>query len=162
MNFQAGDQVVHAAYGPGQVKAIEERTFNNATTLYYMVQAADLIVWVPANENSASRLRPLTSKDRFKELFRILSEPVETLPDDRRQRNLQLLKMLENGQVESLFKIIRDLSAYRRAHAWNEYDSAMMKRTIAKLVSEWSASMCMSKREAEAELRSLLNGNKKG
>lgn len=162
MNFRTGDQVMHSTYGLGQVQAIEERTVNNTTALYYMVRAADLTIWVPADENVASRLRPPTDEARFRELLLLLSGPAEPLPDDRRQRNLQLLAMLEDGQAESLCKVIRDLSAYRQSHAWNDYDSALMKRAIRKLVSEWSVSLSVPPREAEAELHRLLGANRKG
>ncbi len=162
MDFRTGDQVIHSTYGLGQVQAIEERTVNNTTALYYMVQAADLTIWVPADENVARRLRRPTDEARFRELLLLLSGPAEPLPDDRRQRNTQLLEILEDGQVESLCKVIRDLSAYQHTHAWNDYDSALMKRAIRKLVSEWSVSLSVPVREAETELNHLLNANRKG
>jgi len=162
MDFRTGDQVMHSTYGLGQVQAIEERTVNNTTALYYMVRAADLTIWVPADENVTSRLRRPTGEARFRELLLLLSGPAEPLPDDRRQRNIELLEMLEDGQAESLCKVIRDLSAYRRAHAWNDYYSALMIRAIRKLVSEWSVSLSVPAREAETELHHLLGANRKG
>ena len=46
MNFQTGDRVMHSTYGLGHVQAIEKRTVDDTTTLYYMVQTADLTIWV--------------------------------------------------------------------------------------------------------------------
>jgi RNA polymerase-interacting CarD/CdnL/TRCF family regulator len=126
MEFHAGDRVVHRAHGLGQVMAIEERVFNNKTAVYYMVQAADL------------------------------TTPPETLPEDRRQRNLHLHAMLADGQAESLCRVIRDLAAYRHTRSWSEYDSALMKRTQKALISEWSFTFGISDHEAESELQRAL------
>ncbi len=157
MEFQAGDRVVHRAHGLGQVMAIEERVFNNKTAVYYMVQAADLTTWIPVDDQLPTRLRPPTSVAGFQKLISILSGPPETLPEDRRQRNLHLHAMLEDGQAESLCRVIRDLAAYRHTRSWSEYDSALMKRTQKALISEWSFTFGISDHEAETELQRALS-----
>lgn len=157
MDFQIGDRVVHCTYGLGQVLAIEERSFNNSPVLYYMIQAADLTIWVPADENLKKRLRLPTSENGFRKLFSILSAPAEGLPDDRRQRNLHLLEMLKDGGAESLCKVIRELAAYRRSRYWSEYDNTLMNRAQRALIGEWSFTLSITPREAEAELHRLLS-----
>jgi CarD family transcriptional regulator len=156
MDFQTGDRVVHCTHGLGKVLAIEKRTFNNRTSLYYMIEVADLTVWVPADENLKNRLRPPTSKPRFRELLSILSSPADELPSDHRQRGLLLMGMLKDGQADTLCKVIRDLSAYRRDRSWNEYDNALMKRMQKALIGEWSFALSVTPQDAEAELHRLL------
>jgi RNA polymerase-interacting CarD/CdnL/TRCF family regulator len=161
MNFQTGDTVMHSTYGLGQVQAIEERTVDNVTTLYYMVQTANLTLWVPADENMKNRLHYPTGESKFRKTLTILSSPAEPLPDDRRRRNIQLLDLLNDGGVESLCKVIRDLTAFRHSHSWNDYDGALMKRAIKTLVGEWSVSLSVSLHEAEMELHRLLEPEQK-
>jgi len=156
MDFNTGDRVMHTTHGLGRVLGIEERTLNDNTAVYYMIQVADLTIWVPADENLKNRLRLPTSEVGLRKSLSILSSPAEKLPDDRRQRNLQLQEMLKDGRFESLCKVIRDLTAYRKNHAWNDYDSALMKRSINKLVGEWSASLSIAPNDAERELHHLL------
>ena len=60
-------------------------------------------------------------------------------------------ELLNDGGIESLCKVIRDLTAYRRANSWNDYDSALMKRASKALIGEWSASLSVSPRDAEME-----------
>jgi RNA polymerase-interacting CarD/CdnL/TRCF family regulator len=156
VNFQTGDMVMHSTYGLGCVQAIEERTVESTTTLYYMVQTADLTLWVPADEKIKSRLRYPTSASKFKEMLNILSSPAEPLPDDRRQRNVLLQELLNGGGIESLCKVIRDLTAFRHTHSWNDYDGGLMKRATKSLVSEWSVSLSVPLREAEMDLHRLL------
>lgn len=157
MSFKIGDRVVHCTHGLGQVLAIEERTFNDRNILYYMIQIADLTIWVPADENIKTRLRPPTSHSDFKKLLAILSSPAEALPTDRRLRTISLQERLGDGMIESLCKVIRDLSAYRHTRTWNEYDNAMMKRAQKTLIGEWSFSLSVTPQQAELELQRLLS-----
>lgn len=157
MDFEIGDQVVHCTHGLGQVLAIEERAISNHSSLYYMVQVADLSIWVPANEDLKNRLRFPTSRSVLVKALALLSGPAEALPEDRRQRSLQLQEMLKDGKTESLCRVIRDLSAFRRVHQWNDHDSEMIKRVEKRLVREWSYILSIPPAEAEAQLHRLLS-----
>jgi len=157
MDFKIGDRVVHCTHGLGQVLAIEERAINDNTALYYMVQLADLTIWVPANENLKNLLRFPTTEVGFRESLSLLSGPAEQLPDDRLQRNLQLLEMLKDGEAKSLCKVIRDLAAYRHARTWSEYDNDLMKRAQKSLIGEWSFILSVTPPQAEVELYRLLS-----
>jgi len=156
MEFQTGEWVVHCTHGIGQVLAIEERTINEIRSLYYMVKVADLTIWVPVDENLKSRLRLPTNAAGFREFLSILSEPAEILPDDYRQRNLQLNAMLKDGGVDSRCKVIRDLAAYRHGRTWSDHDSELMKRTQKILIGEWSFSLSITPHAAELELHRSL------
>lgn len=157
MGFQIGDWVVHCVYGLGQTLAIEERANNNKTALYYMIQLKDLTIWVPADENLSSRLRFPVSAAELRRALAVLSDPAERLPDDRRQRNLQLLETLKDGSVESLCRTLRNLTAHRRHRAWSEYDGALMNRVHKALIEEWSFVLSLAPLDAESELQRLLS-----
>jgi RNA polymerase-interacting CarD/CdnL/TRCF family regulator len=157
MGFQIGDWVVHCTHGLGQVLAIEERVNNKKTALYYMIQLKDSTIWVPADENQNSRLRPPASPEEFHRLLATLSDPAEQLLSDRRQRNLQLLEMLQDGSVESMCRVLRNLVAHRRHRTWNEYDSALMDRVQKALISEWSFIFSVTPLDAQIELQRLLS-----
>jgi len=156
MEFQTGDDVVHCTHGLGRVIAIEERAFFDKITFYYMVQMNDLTIWIPADGNLQRRLRPPNTEGSFRELLSILSSPPEPLPDDRRQRSLQLSEMIEDGKAESLCRAIRDLSANRLSRSWSESDNAVMRRAQKALIGEWSFVFSITPLEAEKELQRLL------
>lgn len=161
MNFHTGDNVVHCTHGLGKVLAIEERTFFDKTSFYYMVQMADLTIWVPADKNLEHRLRLPNSASEFREALAILSSPADKLPDDRRQRNLQLVEKLGDGKAESICQVIRDLSAYRDSRAWSESDNAIMRRAQKALVGEWSFILSVTPHEAEVELHQMITRGRK-
>jgi RNA polymerase-interacting CarD/CdnL/TRCF family regulator len=157
MNFREGDPVMHWTYGFGEVLRLEERELSGETTLYYAVQVRDMTVWVPADDNLKSRLRPPTSQARFKRLLAILSGPAEPLPDDRHERKTRLLEQLNDGSTESLCQVIRDLFAYRRVRALNDNDQALLKRSQSALLGEWGFVLSVTPAQADLEMHRLLS-----
>jgi RNA polymerase-interacting CarD/CdnL/TRCF family regulator len=156
MEFQVGDPVVHCSYGMGKVTGVEERAYNESTTTYYKIEVMDLTIWVPADENLKSRLRLPASVSGFKKMLGVLSATADTLPKDRRERNTLLQDRMKDGSVESLCKVLRDLSFFRRDKSWSEYDSALMKRAQKALLGEWVYILSVTPDQAEAELQRLL------
>ena len=156
MKFDIGDPVVHWMYGLGRVIQLEERTVSDVKVLYYAVQIGDMTVWVPADNKLESRLRPPLPETKFKKLLAILSSPSEPLPVDGRERRLLIQELLKDGQVETLCRAIRDLSAIQQDKPLNEYDQSLMKRMQALLIGEWGLVLSVSPENAARELHRLL------
>ena len=156
MDFRVGDPVMHWTYGFGQVIQLEERAVSGQKTLYYAVQVRDMTVWVPADDKLESRLRAPTSTTRFKRMLSILSSPGEPLPDDRQERKLRILDLLKDGRAESLCRVIRDLSTYRKAKSLNDNDQAVLRRVQTSLLGEWGFALSLTPAQAEVELQRLL------
>jgi RNA polymerase-interacting CarD/CdnL/TRCF family regulator len=157
MDFHVGDSVMHWTYGLGQITQLEERAVSGQNTLYYAVQIGDMTVWVPADDKIESRLRPPTQGSRFKRLLTILSSPGEPLPIDRQERKLRMLEMLKDGRAESICRVIRDLTTFRKAKPLNDNDQAVLKRLQTSLLSEWGFALSITPAQAEIELRRLLS-----
>lgn len=157
MELKTGDWVMHCAHGLGQVIGLEEQVNNGKKIIYYMVQLADLTIWVPADENIESRLRFPSTKNEFQKRLSILTSKAEELPTDRRQRTLQLQETMKDGRTESLCRIIRDLQAVRGKKTWSEYDSAIFKRAQKALSGEWSYVNSVSPQEAALQLIQSLS-----
>jgi RNA polymerase-interacting CarD/CdnL/TRCF family regulator len=156
MNFHKGDPVIHWTYGLGEVIGLEERSLSGQKMLYYAVKVRDLTVWVPADGQLASRLRPPTTAANFKRLLAILSDAGEPLPDDRQERKTHLVGKLKEGRAESLCRVVRDLFAYQRAKTLNENDQVILKRAQNALLSEWGYSLSVPEMQAESDMRRLL------
>ena len=158
MNFYKGDMVMHWSHGIGQIVNLEERALAGAKAVYYVVQIRDMTVWVPADRNVGSRLRPPTSKSRFARLLSILSSPSEPLPLDRLERKTRLLELLQDGRPESLCRVIRDLSAYHNqlGKPMNDNDQMILKQSRNTLLGEWGFVLSITHAQAEYELYRLL------
>ncbi|MEY2819245.1 MAG: hypothetical protein RL275_2708 [Chloroflexota bacterium] len=159
MDFKPGEWVVHCTHGLGQITTIEKRSFGEQDIRYYQVQIGDLTIWVPADESLSKRLRKPASRKEFDQLFKMLTNPPEELPIDRRQRNQYLIELLKDGTAETLCKVIRDLSAIRKHRTWSEYDKEIMRRVQKSLIGEWSFIFSIHPHDAENELQKLLSQN---
>lgn len=162
MGYKIGDPVMHWTYGFGQVVGLEERALSGQATLYYAVKLHDLTVWVPADDNLDSRLRPPTTAAGFEKLFAILSGSEEPLSDDRHERKLHLVEQLKDGRAESLCRVIRDLFAFQKRKSLNENDQHLMKRVQSVLLGEWEFSLSIPPTQAASDLHRLLNSGTAG
>ena len=156
MNFHEGDPVMHWTYGFGQIVRLEERDISGSKILYYAVQAQDLTVWVPADNQLESRLRSPTSQSKFKQLLAILSSPGKPLPDDRIERKNYLLALLKDGSTEALCHAIRDLFTYQKTKSLNDSDQNLLRQSQKTLLGEWEFVLSVPHAEANIELSRLL------
>ena len=158
MNFYKGDMVMHWMYGIGQIVNLEERALAGLKTTYYVVEIRDMTVWVPADGNVGSRLRPLTPKDQFESLLAIISSPSERLPEDRLERKNHLHGLLQDGRAESLCQVIRDLNAYQQklGKPLSDNDQMILKQARNTLLGEWEFVLSLTHGQAERELNHLL------
>jgi CarD family transcriptional regulator len=156
MAFQVGDQVIHWVYGLGEVVQLDEKELFGQTNQYYVVQTSDLTLWVPVDESSEGRLRfPTPAKD-FHKIFDILASPGEALSADRYERKTQLTERLKDGTLESVCRVVRDLTCHKRIKKMNDHDSAVLERARCFLVNEWSVALSVPAEQAERELAELL------
>lgn len=159
MNFHEGDTVMHWTYGLGQIIGLEERDLFGSKTLYYAVRIKDLTVWVPSDSELKHRLRPPTSKSRFKGFLATLSAPGEPLPDDRQQRRTRLLELLRDGSTQSLCLLVSSLHAYRTIRPLNDSDQSILKQAKSALLGEWGFVLSITPAQAEHDLHRILGSS---
>jgi RNA polymerase-interacting CarD/CdnL/TRCF family regulator len=95
-------------------------------------------------------------------LFAILAGTRELLPDNRQERKNRLLQQLSDGRAESLCRVIRDLTGYRKGKPYSESDQYLLKRVQNVLLGEWGYSLSISVFQAESDLSRLLKAGVAG
>jgi CarD family transcriptional regulator len=157
--FRVGDDVIHWAYGLGKIIQLDEKVLSGQSGKYYVVQIINLTLWVPMTESGQCCLRYLTPAREFPNLFSILSGPGEPLSLDRNERRMQLTQRLKDGSLESICRVIRDLTFYKQTRKTNESDSSILEHSRKLLLNEWSVALSIPPQQAERELKKLLDGN---
>jgi CarD family transcriptional regulator len=157
--FHVGNTVIHWAHGPGVIIQLDEKEFSGNASQYYVVRTPDLTIWVPANEKGERGLRLPTPARDFKRLFRILASRGEALPTDRVERRTLLIEWMKDGKMETICRVIRDLTLYNRSKKMNEHDASIMERARSTLLSEWSMAMAVPILQAGSELKELLRSD---
>jgi RNA polymerase-interacting CarD/CdnL/TRCF family regulator len=156
MDYHAGDTVVHWMHGLGKVLRREKRDVLGQQALYYAIQVGNMVIWVPVDAKVRQRLRPPAGKIRFKRMLSVLSSRGKTLPIDRHERKLLLAESLQDGRLESVVTVIRDLLAFQRVRPLNDSDQALMRRAQSALAAEWAYVLQIAPAEAEFQLSRLL------
>jgi RNA polymerase-interacting CarD/CdnL/TRCF family regulator len=154
--FHVGDQVIHWMYGLGEIIQLDEKVLSDQSDYYYVVQIRDLTLWVPVHQTGEPCLRYPTPAKDFQMLFRILAAPAEPLLPDRHMRKLQLAELLNDRTLQSICRVIRDLTSFKRTNRINENDNSILERTRSFLLNEWSVALSVPLHQAESELRGLL------
>lgn len=158
--FHVGDDVIHWSYGLGKIIQLDEKEVAGHTDKYYVVQIYDLTLWVPISDSGECSLRYLTPAREFRKLFTILSGPCEPLSSDRNERKIQLTQQLKNGSLESICRVIRDLTSFKQTGKTNESDNSILAHARKLLLNEWSVALSVPIQQAENDLKKLLEDNK--
>ena len=156
MGFQIGDKVIHCTFGLGEIVNIEEKIVQGHPTNCYVVRITDLTIWVPIDDLQRHSLRVPTLPEEFKKLSAILTNPGETLLEDRVLRKDQLMKQIKDGQLASMCRVVRDLTHFKRTKKLNEQEKYILKRATDSLLTEWIYSLGIPLMQAHLAMTNLL------
>ncbi len=156
MKFHVGDTVIHLTYGLGEIIDIDEKELFGRKERYYVVQVQNLCLWVPISQEDQGSLRYPTPPQEFERLFTILHSPGEPLAEDRLERKNQLLEKMRDGTLESICKVIRDLTFHRKVKKLNDNDVSTLNQAKNFLSNEWGFSLSIPCSQAGRELEQLI------
>jgi RNA polymerase-interacting CarD/CdnL/TRCF family regulator len=156
MGFHIGDKVIHCIYGLGEIVRIEEKIIQGHPTDCYVVRMTDMTIWIPINNQQQNSLRVPTPPDEFEKLSAILTDPGETLLDDRVLRKKQLLEQMRDGQLASICRVVRDLTHFKHDKKLNDQEKSILERAINSLLTEWTYSLGVPLSQAHQTMTNLL------
>jgi CarD family transcriptional regulator len=155
-DYAEGDWIVHLHHGVGQVQAIETKCVAGENADYYKVEAKDRTFWLPVERDEAKHIRPVATPSQLYSALKILKKPPEELESDYRSRQRQLKEVKSEGSLNSVCRIVRDLSARRFAKSLNSTEEKIFDFFKTILLREWSLSAEVSVEDARKGLRRLL------
>ncbi len=155
MSFQIGDKVIHLTHGLGEIVRIEEKYIHDQAMKCYVVCTPELMIWIPIDDMQHS-LRLPTPPEEFVRLFDILSSPSEKLQDDRIMRKDQLLERMKDGQLASIFKVVRDLTHLKHSYKLNDREKSILEWSMNSLLTEWAFSLGISINQAKLSMMTML------
>jgi RNA polymerase-interacting CarD/CdnL/TRCF family regulator len=157
MGFCIGDKVFHCNFGLGEITQIEEKVINKHLTSCYVIKLNDMTIWVPTDDTGQSSLRGPTPPDEFIKTLPILSGPNESLLEDRVLRKKQLTDQLKDGHLESICRVVRDLTYYGRYSKLNDQEKSILERAVKSLLTEWTFTLGTSQFLAHEAMESMLS-----
>jgi RNA polymerase-interacting CarD/CdnL/TRCF family regulator len=156
MDFHVGDKVIHCTHGLGEIVRIEQQTVHGHPTDCYVVRIQDLMIWIPIDDQQQHSLRLPAQPEEFKGLSAILTAPSEELQEDRLLRKDQLLERMRDGQLDSICRVVRDLTHFQHIKKLNDQENSILERATNSLLTEWSHSLGVSQNQAQQAMMNLL------
>ncbi|HZD56903.1 MAG TPA: CarD family transcriptional regulator [Anaerolineales bacterium] len=156
LDYSKGDWIVHQYHGVGQIKGIVKKKLNGKETRYYRVKTHDSTFFVPVKKADNQRIRPLTSRAKFKKALKILERPPEAMSSDHNTRRSRIRQAKSEGTVEYFLEIIRDLTARERDSKLNTTETRALRRFKNRVLYEWAACMDIDVEEAREQLEARL------
>ena len=157
MAFQIGDKVIHLNHGLGEIADIEEKLVHGETVSCYVFKSPSLTVWVPISTDIRNNLREPKSQREFKKHISILKKPTEQLSEDHLQRKKQLTQLMNEGQLKSICRIVRDLSDLGKDVKLSDADKSILDRATNSLLVEWVYTQSVPLPHAQEKMAELIS-----
>lgn len=156
--YQVGDTIVHPVHGVGVIIRLDEMKQGEQSPLYYVIEThAKVTVWVPVDTADQCGMRPVVSASGFAVASGILSSAAQPLNEQAHKRQVEIRERLNQGTLEAICSIVRDLTVRRSSQRLNENDAKILKRTRKLLLDEWVLVMDVQQQEAESYLSAMLH-----
>ena len=157
MTFQIGEKVIHLNHGLGEIVDIEERKVHGENVRCYVFKSPSLTIWVPVTVETQNNLRAPTSKREFYKHVSVLKDSIEPLSEDHLQRKTQLTQLMNEGQLKSICRIIRDLSVFGRDVKLSDADKSILDRAKNSLLVEWVYTQSVPLPHAQEKMAELIS-----
>ncbi len=156
MRFDIGDKVIHSIHGLGEIVQIEEKIIHDLPMLCYKFQTGSLTIWIPVDDPQQHSLRLPAKAKEFVGLSEILTRPSNTLLEDRVLRKEQLMTLLRDGQLKSIFQVVRDLTGFKHSKKLNDQEKFILERATNSLLVEWAYALEITPNQAHQAMVTLL------
>jgi RNA polymerase-interacting CarD/CdnL/TRCF family regulator len=155
-DFGVGDWLVHLRHGVGKIVRVERKLVHGERVDCYRVETPDSVVWIPLDNGDNERVRALASPSTFRRVLTVLRRPPEAMADDSGARKQRIKKVLSEGAVIPMARLVRDLWGRKAEKRLNETEIAGLRHTQERLAREWSVSTQVPLDEVRSRLEDIL------
>jgi RNA polymerase-interacting CarD/CdnL/TRCF family regulator len=154
--FEAGDQVFHPMYGFGVVEGMITRDQSGQPANYYGVRlSVGGMLSVPVARARSVGLRRVVNG--LKNIVVYLRSPAHPLPDNDRQRVVELKARWQSPQPQALAEAVRDLLARSHSRGLTPADKKWLANACDRLSGEAARVEGIDVSEARAVIQSEMD-----
>jgi len=155
--LQAGERVFHPMYGFGVIEGLVTRDQVSETTECYTIRlSAGGVLTVPVSRAESLGLRPITNS--LSSILNCLRSPAQPLPDNDRQRFVELQVRWRTPQPTALAQAVRDLWSRGRTRSLTPADKRWLANACDTLSIEAALVDSIDKERAHATIQQELDG----
>ena len=159
MDFSVGQHIVHPAHGAGTVVGLQEQELVEGYEEYYVIRFAQkrLTVRVPQGRTDELGLRTVMGTSKCKEVYSVLSDLPNQLPNNFKERRRAVEKLIHSGKPLKVAEALRELSWRRELKPLNKADSELLTQASGMLVEEMSLATGEDKGDVEKRISKALD-----
>ena len=160
--FRIGQTVVHPEYGAGRIQEIRTlSSLGDSEREYYAIRLIgdpDTVVMVPLEREEEVGLRTPIPEEELSSVWRVLRARPSELPSNYKRRCSMLEEKLDEGGLEAMAEVVRDLAARREAERrLTVRGKRLFEEAMRRLVSEVAGAEGSDFRTAESEIAEALH-----
>ncbi len=162
--FSAGDKIVHPGYGPGVIRCIERRQILEEEKQYYIIDmmTGGGTLMTPVTKANEIGLRSAISRAKAMALLQMLKEDPRPLPGDFKERQTGVQERLNEGDIFTSARVIRDLAWHGQKRGLTKRDQQLKEKAEELVAGELALVKGIQLKEAleqvEAVLVAAMNG----
>ncbi|MEM7119533.1 MAG: CarD family transcriptional regulator [Chloroflexota bacterium] len=150
--------VVHAQYGIGQIKGVDEKEISGEKAQYYRVKTKNSTFWVPTNQINNEMLRPLSAPEDIQEAIDILQKSPKSMSPNAKIRQTRIRETRQRNTPQAIARLIRDLRELQREKTiLNQNERSALQNLKQRLAEEWAVVVGLKAEQAAVKLDALLN-----
>jgi RNA polymerase-interacting CarD/CdnL/TRCF family regulator len=158
--YSKGDWIVHARYGVGQIKGIEEKCISGEGKRYCRIQASNSTFWMPVDQMDSEVLRPLSTLEEFREDMAVLHKPPKEMSSNYKARQSRIRQVWTRNSPKAIARLIRDLRARRRKKkGLNGTERKAFDVLKQRLIEEWAILVGVETNVVSSGLNDLLSAH---
>lgn len=156
--FNAGDYVVYAVHGVGQIEGIETATIGGTQVRMYVVsfEKERMRLKIPVARAEISGLRKLSSTDRLKDALKTLQGRARIRRAMWSRRAQEYETKINSGDPVSIAEVLRDLKRSNDESEQSYSERQIYQSALERLAREVAAIKKITESQATVELEKML------
>ena len=157
--YTTGDWIVHARYGVGQVKEMENKELDGEKQDFYRVKTFDGEYWLSVSGTDVDYIRPITSEYKINRALTMIRETPEKLPESHTERSRVINEAIKDSSLYTKACMIRDLNGKEQESKLNFSEEDALVKMKKQFLDEWSVIKNVDREILEEKLDNALNGS---
>lgn len=157
--YEQGDWIVHAHYGVGQVKEMEEKELDGAKREFYRVKTFNGVYWLSVSRTDVEYIRPVTSEYKINRALTMIRKTPEKLPESHTERTKVISEAIKDSSLYTKACMIRDLTGKEQESKLNFSEEDALLKMKKQFLDEWSVIKNADREVLEEKLDKALNAS---
>ena len=155
--YETGDWIVHANYGVGQIRELEEKKLDGEKQDFFRVRTFNGEYWLSVARAGVEYIRPITSEYKINRALTMIRKAPEELPEKHTERSKVISEAIKDPSIYTKACMIRDLKGKEQDSKLNFTEEDAFLKMKKQFLDEWSVIKDVDREVLEEKLDKALS-----